>query len=91
MDKIVMTGGENMEWTGSVLTGGGGWIIGGGRSTVQVYNVLGPVEQLPDLNTPRNDHACGHYIKNDKIVSKSCPYSNAAMYLAYLSGFRYIW
>ena len=74
MDKIVMTGGRS----------------NGAQGLVQVYNVLGLVEQLPDLRTPRNDHACGHYIKNDKIVSKSCPYFNA-IYLAYLSGFRCIW
>ena len=57
VDKIVMTGGRS----------------NGAQGLVQVYNVLGLVEQLPNLRTPRYSHGCGHYIKDDKIVSKSCP------------------
>ena len=38
-------------------------------SRVQVYNTSGEVEQLPDINTPRHSHACGHYIKDGKMVS----------------------
>ena len=49
-------------------------VTGGGRlfseSTVVVYNTSGFVEQLPDMNTPRRDHACGHYVdSNNQVVS----------------------
>ena len=39
------------------------------RSRVQVYSTAGAGERLPDLNTPRMFHACGHYIKDDKVVT----------------------
>ena len=39
------------------------------RSEVQVYNTSGEGEMLPVLNTARMDHACGHYIRDDKVVT----------------------
>ena len=47
-------------------------IITGGRysySRVQEYNLQGSVARLPDLNTGRQDHACGHYVHQGQIVS----------------------
>ena len=40
-----------------------------GGSRVQVYSTAGEEERLPDINTPRRQHACGHYIKDDKVVN----------------------
>ena len=43
-------------------------IITGGECTatiVSVYNMEGWVENLPDLNTGRQDHGCGHYVDTD--------------------------
>ena len=41
------------------------------RSRVQVYNISGPQEQLPNLQTPRSWHACAYYMDNqDRVVSK---------------------
>ena len=54
-DTIVVTGGLQLN------------AVPGSR--VQVYNTSGEAEQLPDINTPRHDHACGHYIRDDKMVS----------------------
>ena len=47
-------------------------IVTGGydsRRRVQEYNLQGSVARLPNLNTGRNDHACGHYIHNGQMVS----------------------
>ena len=50
-----------------VVTGGG---IVHSQSTVEVYNTSGIVEQLPDMRTPRREHACGHYVdSNNQVVS----------------------
>ena len=38
-------------------------------SRVQVYTTAGAGERLPDINTARMLHACGHYIKDDKVVT----------------------
>ena len=38
-------------------------------SKVQEYSTAGAGERLPDLNIPRMLHACGHYIKDDKVVT----------------------
>ena len=54
---MVVTGGY--VWTGT------DWVAG---SRVQVYNTDGEGDRLPDLNTARYSHACGHYIKDDKVV-----------------------
>ena len=54
-----------MVVTGGLVWSGTGWVPG---SRVQVYNTGGEVDQLPDLNTARYYHACGHYIKDDKVV-----------------------
>ena len=55
---MVVTGGE-------ALSGIGDWVAG---SRVQEYNIDGDGERLPDINTARLSHACGHYIKDDKVV-----------------------
>ena len=49
----------------------GGW---GPIATVQVYTISGPqYPQLPDLQTPRYDHACAHYMDSqDRVVSIAC-------------------
>ena len=47
-------------------------ILTGGRysySRVQEYNLQGSVARLPDLNTGRFYHACGHYTHNGQMVS----------------------
>ena len=50
-----------------VVTGGGGVYS---KNTTLVYNTSGFVEQLPDLITPRKEHACGHYVDgNNQVVS----------------------
>ena len=41
------------------------WVL---ASRVQEYSTGGAGERLPDLNTARYSHACGHYIKDDKVV-----------------------
>ena len=54
-----------MVVTGGYVWNGTDWV---GGSRVQVYNTDGEVDQLPDINTARYHHACGHYIKDDKVV-----------------------
>ena len=50
-----------------VVTGGEvGSAVG---SRVQVYSTAGVGERLPNINTARHFHACGHYIKDDKVVT----------------------
>ena len=46
----------------------GGW-HSSSRSRVQEYNLQGSVARLPDLNTGRFNHACGHYVHQGQIVS----------------------
>ena len=36
---------------------------------VQEYNLQGSVARLPDLNTGRSLHTCGHYTHNGQMVS----------------------
>ena len=56
-----------------VVTGGHVWIDAGHyvgwQSTghVELYNTDGDSEELP-LMSHRYDHACGHYIQDDKVV-----------------------
>ena len=41
-----------------------------GRTNVQVYDLSGPVETLPDMKTPRYSHACGYMVNSDdQLVS----------------------
>ena len=55
---------ELQDWV--VVTGGGG----GYSNRVQVYNISGPQERLPDLQTYRQYHACAHYVDSqDRVVS----------------------
>ena len=46
-----------------IITGGSG-----SESRVQVYNLSGSVSRLQDLLTGRWNHACGHYVHQEKIV-----------------------
>ena len=40
------------------------------RSRVQEYDLVGATDRdLPDLIKGRQDHACGHYVHNGRIVS----------------------
>ena len=55
VDTLVVTGGMA---TGQV-----------GESRVQVYTTAGVGERLPDMNTARMSHACGHFIKDEKVVT----------------------
>ena len=48
-----------------IITGGGFW---GQQKRVQEYNLAGSVARLPDLNTGRGNHACGHYVNDGEIV-----------------------
>ena len=36
--------------------------------TVSVYNIEGWMEDLPDLNTGRLYHGCGHYVDNNNNI-----------------------
>ena len=68
-DTVVVTGGYDLVITFDFLT------------TVQVYDNVGPKEQLPDLLTPRAYHACAHYVdSNNRVVS-------LALHLPYYSMF----
>ena len=49
----------------SVIITGGEW----SENRVQQYNLAGSMGRLPDLNTEREDHACGHYLHNGEVVS----------------------
>ena len=41
-----------------------------GRTNVQVYDLSGPVETLPDMTQPRYSHACGYMVNSDdQLVS----------------------
>ena len=57
-DTVVVTGGT--------LSNGVVWRPG---ARVQVYSLDGAQERLPDMNTARDEHACGHYVKDDKMVN----------------------
>ena len=35
---------------------------------VMAYNLSGPVETLPSLNTVRRYHACGHYVNSQNSI-----------------------
>ena len=62
---MVVTGGS--EWNATAWVDPDGlWIP---TSRVQVYSTAGAGERLPDINTARMNHACGHYIKDDKVVT----------------------
>ena len=58
--------GETVVVTGGAMLSGAVWVA---ISRVQVYSMAGAGERLPDLNTARMYHACGHYIKDDKVVT----------------------
>ena len=58
-----------------VLTGGtDGQFSNGFSPQAEVYNTSGFVEQLPDLVTPRKNHACGSYVdSNNQLVRDGFP------------------
>ena len=39
-------------------------------SRVEEYNLQGSLARLPDLNTGRRSHTCGHYVHIGQIVSR---------------------
>ena len=46
-------------------------VVTGGNydgTRVQMYNISGLVESLPDINTPRVDHACGQFLNSDGVI-----------------------
>ena len=54
-------------------------LTGGAHDTlnkVSVYSEQGWVRDLPNLIWGRAEHACGHYIQNDIVVSATCPKRN---------------
>ena len=46
------------------------------RSKVTVYSEQGWVQDLPSLTQGRAEHACGHYVHNDIVVSATCCHNN---------------
>ena len=52
--------------TGGAMYNGIQWVA---VSRVQVYSMDGAGERLPDINTARMYHACGHYMKDDTVVT----------------------
>ena len=73
-----------------VVTGGG---IVHSQSTVEVYNTSGIVEQLPDMRTPRREHACGHYVDSNNHVVNWCHRQPAFNVKSgeFYTIFRFIW
>ena len=56
-----------IELEDTVVVTGGDWPS---VPIVQVYNINGHQEQLPNMTRPRSFHACGHYVdSNNKVVS----------------------
>ena len=49
-----------------IITGG---IYSESLNRVEQYNLAGSMGRLPDLNTGRYLHACGHYLHNGEVVS----------------------
>ena len=39
-------------------------------SRVEEFNLQGSVARLPDLNTGRGEHACGHFERSGQLVSR---------------------
>ena len=52
-DTVILTGGYDYQ----------------SSRRVQEYNLQGSVARLPDLNSGRYFHACGHYVHQGQIVS----------------------
>ena len=73
-----------------VVTGGGNVHS---QSTVEVYNTSGMVEQLPDMRTPRREHACGHYVDSNNQVVSWCHRQPAFNVKSgeFYTIFRFIW
>ena len=57
-DTVVVTGGYTDTYSGPI-------------ATVQVYNISGAQEQLPDLLTARHSHACAHFLDSQNRVVSS--------------------
>ena len=55
-EKVIVTGGY---YTGTTFYT---------TRIVSVYNIGGWVEDLPDLNTGRRNHGCGHYVDNNNDI-----------------------
>ena len=61
--------GDNVVITGGVKT----------RDKVSVYNVQGWQEDLPPLNTGREQHACTSYVSGGKRVEKFISYESKVL------------
>ena len=46
------------------------------RTQVTVYNSAGWMEDWPELNTGRRDHACGHFVNTDNQVVRQQHYTH---------------
>ena len=77
METVVVTGGGNVH----------------SQPTVEVYNTSGMVEQLPDMRTPRREHACGHYVDSNNHVVNWCHRQPAFNVKSgeFYTIFRFIW
>ena len=62
-DTVVLTGGYRFK---SKVT----------RTQVTVYNSAGWMEDWPELNTGRRDHACGHFVNTDNRVVRRQHYTD---------------
>ena len=51
-----------------IVTGGYTRSTDASHGRVQEYNLQGSVARLPDLNTARRNHACGHYVHRGQAV-----------------------
>ena len=58
-----------IQMTDTVILTGGYYDSSSSLSRVQEYNLHGSVARLPDLNTGRSIHACGHYVHQGQMVS----------------------
>ena len=51
-------------------------------SRVQEYNLQGSVARLPDLNTGRGEHACGHFVRSGQLVSRMAVWCSLSILLS---------
>ena len=51
-------------------------------SWVEEYNLQGSVARLPDLNTGRGEHACGHFVRSGQLVSRMAEWCSLSILLS---------
>ena len=69
-----------------VVTGG----YGDAGNRVQVYNMMGPVERLPNMAISRRGHGCAHYINSNYNIVSIIIIIQSKIIFALLF-FRFIW